>query len=106
MVISIDQNVGYKHNIQTAHRQLENEAKFGCFRMMLTDKTCMQKEIKSRLNCGSCYYCCSIQKLLSSCLLSKNTGLKTHKTIIMPAFYMGVKLGLFDITGNKRAADV
>jgi len=53
MFISSDQNVGYKHKIKMAHRQLESVAKFGCFRI-LTDKNCMHREIKKRLNCGSC----------------------------------------------------
>ena len=43
----------------------------------------IQKEIKSRLKLGNaCYH--SVQKLLSSSLLSKNLKIKIYRTIILP----------------------
>jgi hypothetical protein len=41
---------------------------------------------------ASCYH--SVQDLLSSSLLSKNTKIKIYRTIILLLFCMGVKLGL------------
>ena len=48
--------------------------------------------IKSRLKLGNaCYH--SVQKLLSSSLLSKNLKIKIYRTIILPVVCMDVKLG-------------
>ena len=48
----------------------------------------VQKEIKSRLKLGNaCYH--SVQKLLSSSLLSKNLKLKIYRTIILPVVLYG-----------------
>jgi hypothetical protein len=53
----------------------------------------MNEEIKSRLNSGNaCYH--SVQSLLSSRLLYRNVKVKIYKTMILPVFCMGVKLGL------------
>jgi hypothetical protein len=47
----------------------------------------------SRLNSGNaCYH--SVQNLLCSHLLSKNIKIRIYKTIILPVFCMGMKLGL------------
>jgi len=56
--------------------------------LMLTNQNSIPEEIKSRLKLGNaCYY--SVQKLLSSNLLSKNLKIK----IFCPLSCMGVKLG-------------
>jgi hypothetical protein len=48
----------------------------------------MHEEIKSRLNSGNA--CChSVQSLLSSCLLSRNSEVKIYKTIILPVVLYG-----------------
>ena len=58
----------------------------------LTNQNSIVEEIKSRLRLGNaCYY--SVQNLLSSRLLSKNLKIKIYRTIILPVFCMGVKLG-------------
>jgi hypothetical protein len=59
----------------------------------LTNQNYIYEEIKSRLNSGNACYL-SFQSLLSSRLLSRNVKAKIYKTIILPVFYMGVKLGL------------
>jgi hypothetical protein len=54
--------------------------------MTVTNENCIHKESKSRLNSGNaCYH--SVQNLLSSHLLSKNSKIKTYKTIILTVFY-------------------
>jgi hypothetical protein len=79
--------VGQKHSIKIANRSFEGVAKFKYFGT-LTDKNCMQKEIKSRLNSGNtCYH--SVQSLLSSRLLSRNIKVKIYKTITLPAVLYG-----------------
>jgi hypothetical protein len=59
---------------------------------LLTDQNSIQDEINSRLKSGN--VCChSVQNLLSSNLLSNNLKVKICRTIILPVFCMGVKLG-------------
>ena len=55
---------------------------------LLTNQNSIQEEIKHRLKAeNSCYY--SVQKLLSSRLLSKNLKIKIYKTIILPVVLYG-----------------
>jgi hypothetical protein len=62
---------GQKHGIKIANRSFGGVAKFKYLGTTLTDKNCMQEEIKSRLNSGNAYYH-SVRSLLSSRLLSRN----------------------------------
>jgi hypothetical protein len=72
-----------KHSIKIANRSFEDVANFKDAGTTLTDKNCMLKEIKSRLNSGNaCYH--SVQSLLSSSLLSRNVKVKMYKTIVLP----------------------
>jgi len=66
--------------------------KFKYLGTTLTNQNSVAEEIKSRLRSeNACYY--SVQNLLSSRLLSKNLKIKIHRTINLPVFCMGVKLG-------------
>jgi len=54
----------------------------------LTNQDSIAEEIKSSLRSGNaCYY--SVQKLLSSRLLSKNLKIKIYRTIILPVVLYG-----------------
>jgi hypothetical protein len=54
----------------------------------LTNRNSIQEEIKSRLKSGNvCYH--SVQDLLSSSLLSKNTKIMIYRTIILPVVLYG-----------------
>jgi hypothetical protein len=58
----------------------------------LTDQNSILEEIKSRMKSGnSCYN--SVQNLLSSSLLSKNTKIKIYGLKFCLLFCVGVKLG-------------
>jgi len=59
----------------------------------LTNKNCIEEEIKSRLNSGNAFHH-PVQKLLSYRLLSKNVKINIYKTIILPFLCIVVKLGL------------
>ena len=83
MVMSRDQNSGRSHNIKTDNSFFERVEQFKYLVTTLTYQNSIQKEIMSRLKSGNtCYHL--VQNPLSSSLLSKNTKIKTYKTIILP----------------------
>jgi hypothetical protein len=54
----------------------------------VTNQILIQEEIKRRFNSGNaCYH--SVQKLLSSRLLSENVKVRIYKTIILPVLLYG-----------------
>jgi hypothetical protein len=86
--MSRSQKVGQKHSIKIANRSFEYVAKFKYLGTTLTDQNHMHEEIKSRLNSGNA--CChSVQRLLSSRLLSRKLKVKIYKTIILPVVLYG-----------------
>jgi hypothetical protein len=54
MLMSRYQKTGQTHSIKIANRSFEDVAKFKYLGITLTDKNCICKEIKSRLN--ACYH--------------------------------------------------
>ena len=81
---------------------------------LLKNQNYIQEEIKCRLKAGnSCYY--SVQKFLSSRLLSENLKIKIYKTIILPVVLYGCETWsltlreecriLRQISGSKRDED-
>jgi len=92
IVMSWDQNAGRSHSIKTDNSSFDRVEEFIYLGTTLTNQNSIQEEIKSRLKSGNaCYY--SVQNLLSSSLLSKILKIKIYRTIILPLFCMGVKLG-------------
>jgi hypothetical protein len=88
MLVSRCQKAGQRQSTKIGNRSLESMAKFKYLGTTLTDKNCIQEEIKSRLNLeNACYH--AVQSLLSSCLLSRNIKVKIYKTIILPACLYG-----------------
>jgi hypothetical protein len=69
--MSRQQNAGQTHDIQSS----ENVAQFEYFGTTVTNETFIHEEIKRRLNSGNACYR-SVQKLLSSRLLSKNIKIR------------------------------
>jgi len=66
--------------------------KFKYLGTTLTSQNSIPEEIKSRLRSETaCYH--SVRNLLFSGFLSKILKIKIYRTIILPLFCMGVKLG-------------
>ena len=86
MVKSRDQDAGRSHSMKTDNSSFERVEEFKCLGTTLTNQNSIQEEIKRRLKSGkACYH--SVQKLLSSSLLSKNLKIKIYRTIILPVLY-------------------
>ena len=92
MVMCRDQNAGRIHSVRIDNNTFERVEEFKYLGTTLTNQNSIAEEIKSRLRSGNaCYH--SVQNIVSSRLLSKNLKIKTYRTIILPVFCMGVKLG-------------
>jgi hypothetical protein len=86
MLLSRRQNAGKNHDIRVTCR--ENVAQLQYLGTRVTHQNLIPEEIKRRLNSGIvCYH--SIQKLLSSRLMSKNVKISIYKTIVLPMVLYG-----------------
>ena len=92
MVMSRDQNAGRNHNTKRDNKSFDRVEQFKYLGTTLRNQNSIYKEIKSRLTSG--YNCHHLMwNLFSSSLLSKNIKMKIYRTVILPLFCMGVKLG-------------
>jgi hypothetical protein len=83
-----DQNAGQSHNMKNENSSFERVEQFKYLGRTLTDQNSTEEEIRSRLKSGNpCYH--SVQNLLHSSLLSKNTKIKIYRTIILPVVLYG-----------------
>jgi hypothetical protein len=83
MVMSRNQNARHNHNINIDNISFERVEEFKYLGTALTNRNSIQEEIKSRLKSGNaCYH--SVQNLLSSRLLSRNTKIRVYRNIILP----------------------
>jgi len=81
MVMSRDQNAGRSHNIKTDNSSSDYVEQFKYLGTTITNRNSILEEIGSRQKSGNDLYH-SVQNLLSSSLLSKNTKIKRYRTII------------------------
>jgi len=88
MVTFRDQNAGRSHSMKIDKSSFERVNEFKYLGTTLTNQSFIQIEIKSRLKTrNACYH--SVQKLLSSGLLSKNLKIKIYRTIILSVVLYG-----------------
>ena len=74
--------------MKSENLSFEKEEKFKYLGVTVTNTNNIRQEIKCRINMGNeCYY--SLEKILSSRLLSKQLKVKTYKTIILPVVLYG-----------------
>ena len=79
MITSCQQNVVQNQNIVIENLSVENVEKFKYLGVTVTNTNDIHKEIKHGINMGhACYY--SLEKILSSRLLSKKLKVNTNKT--------------------------
>jgi hypothetical protein len=80
MLVSRDQNAGQNRGIRVANTSFANVSQFKYLAAKVTNQNLIQEEIKWRSNSGnSCYH--SIQKRLSSRLVSKGLVIKIYENI-------------------------
>ena len=86
------QNAGRSHNINCDNISCATGVEeFKYLGTTVTDQISIQEAIKSSLKSGNaCYH--SVQNLLSSSLLSKNTKIKIYRTIILPVVLYGSEI--------------
>jgi hypothetical protein len=88
MVMSRDQNTGRNYSIKIDNSFFERLEEFKYLGTNITNQNSIQEEVKSSLKLeNACYY--SVQKLLSSRLLSKNLKIGIYRTIILPVVLYG-----------------
>ncbi|KAJ4438933.1 hypothetical protein ANN_14887 [Periplaneta americana] len=88
MIMSRDQNIVRNGNIKIGDLSFEEVEKFKYLGATVTNINDTREEIKRRINMGNaCYY--SVEKLLSSSLLSKNLKVRIYKTVILPVLLYG-----------------
>ncbi|KAJ4431398.1 hypothetical protein ANN_19995 [Periplaneta americana] len=111
MIMSRDQNIVRNGNIKIGDLSFEEVEKFKYLGATVTDIYDTREEIKRRINIGNA--CCySVEKLLSSSLLSKNLKVTSYKTINITAYCDGpdfhsIEYGVFTkaIRRSERCAN-
>jgi hypothetical protein len=100
MLLSRHQNAWQNHDINKANRSFENVAQVKYLGTTVTKQILIQEKIKRRLNSGNAFYQ-SVQKILSSRLLSKNVKSRVYKTIIFPVVLHGCETWVSDFKESQ-----
>ncbi|KAJ4428355.1 hypothetical protein ANN_24374 [Periplaneta americana] len=100
MIMSRDQNIVRNGNIKIVNLSFEEVEKFK-YGATVTNINDTREEIKHIINMGNaCYY--SVQKLLSSSLLSKNLKVRIYKTVILPVVLYGCETWTLTLREEQR----
>ncbi|KAJ4430296.1 hypothetical protein ANN_22509, partial [Periplaneta americana] len=101
MIMSRDQNIVRNGNIKIGNLSFEEVEKFKYLGATVTNIKDTREEIKRRINMGNaCYY--SVEKLLSSSLLSKNLKVRIYKTVILPVLLYGCETWTLTLREKHR----
>ena len=88
IITSRQQNIVQNQNIIIENLSFEKFEKFKYLGITVTNTYDIREELKRRINMGNaCYY--SLEKILSSHVLSKKFKVNTYKTIILPVLLYG-----------------
>ncbi|KAJ4433925.1 hypothetical protein ANN_16239 [Periplaneta americana] len=95
------QNIVRNGTIKIGDLPFEEVEKFKYLGATLTNINDTREEIKRRINMGNaCYY--SVEKLLSSSLLSKNLKVRIYKTVILPVVLYGCETWTLSLREEQR----
>ncbi|KAJ4442283.1 hypothetical protein ANN_12151 [Periplaneta americana] len=101
MIMSRDQNIVRNGNIKIGNLSFQEAEKFKYLGATVTNINDTREEVKYRINMGNaCYY--SVEKILSSSLLSKNLKIRIYKTIILPVVLYGSKTWTLTLREEHR----
>ncbi|KAJ4429544.1 hypothetical protein ANN_21713 [Periplaneta americana] len=101
MIMSRDQNIVRNGNIKLGNLSFEEVEKFKYLGATVTNINDIREEIKHRINMGNtCYY--SVEKFLSSSLLSKNLKVRIYKTVILPVVLYGCETWTLTLREEHR----
>ncbi|KAJ4434392.1 hypothetical protein ANN_22952 [Periplaneta americana] len=101
MIMSRDQNIVRNGTIKVGHLSFEEVEKLKYLGATVTNINDTREEIKRRINMGNaCYY--SVEKLLSSSLLSKNLKVRIYKTVILPVVLYGCETWSLTLREEQR----
>ncbi|KAJ4444578.1 hypothetical protein ANN_06373 [Periplaneta americana] len=101
IIMSRDQNIVRNGNIKIGNLSFEEVEKFKYLGATVTNINDTREEIKRRINMGNaCYY--SVEKLLSSSLLSKNLKVRIYKTVILPVLLYGCETWTLTLREGRR----
>ncbi|KAJ4441113.1 hypothetical protein ANN_10963, partial [Periplaneta americana] len=101
MIMSRDQNIVRNGNIKIGDLSFEEVEKFKYLGATVTNINDTREEIKRRINMGNA--CCySVEKLLSSSLLSKNLKVRIYKTVILPVVLYGCETWTLTLREEHR----
>ncbi|KAJ4445425.1 hypothetical protein ANN_07230 [Periplaneta americana] len=101
MIMSRDLNIVQNGSIKIGDLSFEEVEKFKYLAATLTNINDTREEIKHRINMGNaCYY--SVEKLLSSSLLSKNLKFTIYKTVILPVVLYGCETWTLTLREEHR----
>ncbi|KAJ4437185.1 hypothetical protein ANN_17320 [Periplaneta americana] len=94
-------NIVRNGNIKIGDLSSEEVEKFKYLGATVTNINDTREEIKRRINMGNaCYY--SVEKLLSSSLLSKNLKVRIYKTVILPVLLYGCETWTLTLREEHR----
>ncbi|KAJ4427567.1 hypothetical protein ANN_25215 [Periplaneta americana] len=101
MIMSRDQNIVRNGTIKIGDLSFEEVEKFKYLGATVTNLNDTREEIKRRINMGNaCYY--SVEKLLSSSLLSKSLKVRIYKTVILPVVLYGCETWTLTLREEQR----
>ncbi|KAJ4438396.1 hypothetical protein ANN_14341 [Periplaneta americana] len=101
IIMSRDQNIVRNGSMKIGDLSFEEVEKFKYLGATVTNINDTREEIKRRINMGNaCYY--SVEKLLSSSLLSKNLKVRIYKTVILPVLLYGCETWTLTLREEQR----
>ncbi|KAJ4431865.1 hypothetical protein ANN_20471 [Periplaneta americana] len=101
MIMSRDQNIVRNGTIKIGDLSFEEVEKFKYLAATVTNINDTRQEIKHRINMGNASYY-SVEKLLSSSLLSKNLKVRIYKTVILPVVLYGCETWTLTLREEQR----